>query len=83
MEDTSPESQAYTSGGRADQQSSDEGRIPKVVGLRDRIGCYTWTWFTMTMATGGIANVLHSSNDTQTISKFCSDSLQFHTDPTG
>ncbi|KAL2019111.1 hypothetical protein VTK56DRAFT_10062 [Thermocarpiscus australiensis] len=30
------------------------------VGLRERIGCYQWTWFTMTMATGGIANVLHS-----------------------
>ncbi|KAH7310658.1 voltage-dependent anion channel-domain-containing protein [Stachybotrys elegans] len=30
------------------------------VGLRDRIACYEWTFFTMTMATGGIANVLHS-----------------------
>ena len=28
------------------------------VSLRDRIGCFQWTWFTMTMATGGIANVL-------------------------
>ncbi|RDW91577.1 hypothetical protein BP5796_02742 [Coleophoma crateriformis] len=32
----------------------------KIVGLRDRISCYTWTWFAMTMATGGMANVLHS-----------------------
>ncbi|KAK0705298.1 voltage-dependent anion channel [Lasiosphaeris hirsuta] len=30
------------------------------VGIRDRIGCFRWTWFTMTMATGGIANVLYS-----------------------
>ncbi|KAH6656680.1 voltage-dependent anion channel-domain-containing protein [Truncatella angustata] len=30
------------------------------VGIRDRISCYQWTWFTMTMATGGIANVLHT-----------------------
>ncbi|KAK0706453.1 voltage-dependent anion channel [Lasiosphaeria miniovina] len=30
------------------------------VGIRDRIGCYRWTWFTMTMATGGVANVMHS-----------------------
>ncbi|KAL3420542.1 c4-dicarboxylate transporter malic acid transporter [Phlyctema vagabunda] len=27
---------------------------------RDRLGCYTWTFFTLTMATGGMANVLHS-----------------------
>ncbi|KAK0747582.1 voltage-dependent anion channel-domain-containing protein [Apiosordaria backusii] len=30
------------------------------VGIRDRICCVQWNWFTMTMATGGIANVLHS-----------------------
>jgi len=33
--------------------------------LRDRVGCFTWNWFTMTMATGGIANVLFSSTSTQ------------------
>ncbi|RYO81793.1 hypothetical protein DL766_004654 [Monosporascus sp. MC13-8B] len=36
-------------------------RCGKKIGIRDRICCYQWTWFTMTMATGGIANVFHSS----------------------
>ncbi|KAH7408042.1 voltage-dependent anion channel-domain-containing protein [Cadophora sp. MPI-SDFR-AT-0126] len=35
------------------------GGAPGKVGIRDRIACYTWTWFTMNMATGGIANVLN------------------------
>jgi len=30
------------------------------VSIKDRICCYQWTWFTMTMATGGVANVLYS-----------------------
>ncbi|KAI1426321.1 voltage-dependent anion channel-domain-containing protein [Xylaria sp. FL1777] len=30
------------------------------IGIRDRICCFQWTWFTMTMATGGVANVLYS-----------------------
>lgn len=33
----------------------------KVVGVKDRIACFQWTWFTSTMATGGIANVISSS----------------------
>lgn len=34
--------------------------VGRKVGIRERMGCYTWTWFTMTMATGGIANVLRA-----------------------
>ncbi|POR38133.1 hypothetical protein TPAR_01658, partial [Tolypocladium paradoxum] len=30
------------------------------VTIKDRIACYQWTYFTMTMATGGIANVIHA-----------------------
>ena len=45
-----------------DDPASDEKdkRIIRV-GFRDRVRCFTWTWYTMTMATGGIANVLYSS----------------------
>lgn len=34
--------------------------IPHKVRFKDRVKLYQWTWFTMTMATGGIANLLHS-----------------------
>lgn len=30
------------------------------VSIKDRIACFQWTWFTSTMATGGVANVLAS-----------------------
>ncbi|KAI8634337.1 voltage-dependent anion channel-domain-containing protein [Xylariaceae sp. FL1651] len=34
------------------------------IGIRERICCFQWTWFTMTMATGGVANVLYSISAT-------------------
>ncbi|TGO57698.1 hypothetical protein BCON_0063g00410 [Botryotinia convoluta] len=43
-----------------DQQPDTEDTVVAKVSIRDRIGCITWTWFTLTMATGGIANVLYS-----------------------
>ena len=39
---------------------ADKMHLNARVTLRDRIACYQWTYFTMTMATGGIANVLHA-----------------------
>lgn len=33
----------------------------KPVSIKDRVACFQWTWYTSTMATGGIANVIASS----------------------
>jgi hypothetical protein len=62
-EPETPESNAPANGPRTDEEPSIgvAGKAVRRVGLRVRMGCFTWTWFTMTMATGGIANVLHSS----------------------
>ncbi|CAD6450366.1 f9475de9-8f0e-41d3-993f-d28293b1ffa5 [Sclerotinia trifoliorum] len=46
--------------GEVDQQPDTREKAAAKVTVRDRIGCLRWTWFTLTMATGGIANVLHS-----------------------
>lgn len=60
---------------RGEQLRSNEEKIPITAGFRDRVGCYTWTWFTMNMATGGIANMLHSSNDMPHTRRFQSNSV--------
>ncbi|KAG5973575.1 hypothetical protein E4U55_000411, partial [Claviceps digitariae] len=39
---------------------ADKVRPAEKVTLKDRIACYQWTYFAMTMATGGVANVLHA-----------------------
>ena len=36
--------------------------LPGTLGWQDRIRHFTWTFFSMTMATGGIANVLFTGN---------------------
>jgi hypothetical protein len=42
-----------------DKNQDAEGDDPAKLPIRERIRHFTWTWFTMTMATGGIANVLY------------------------
>ncbi|RFU81751.1 hypothetical protein TARUN_453 [Trichoderma arundinaceum] len=37
----------------------EKNALPRRIGLRDRIACYQWTFFTMTMATGGVSSALH------------------------
>lgn len=76
-EGKSPDSRAHLNGGAGVLNAGaittrDEEKAQNIrtkAGLRDRIGCFTWTWFTMTMATGGIANVIHSSNAIRTCAR--------------
>lgn len=46
---------------REDTPDEDTYLETKKLAIRERIRHFTWTWFTMTMATGGIANVLYVS----------------------
>ena len=44
--------------------TTEQIEAPQVVQLswQERIKHFSWTWFTLTMATGGLANVIHHGN---------------------
>ncbi|KAH8899625.1 hypothetical protein GQ53DRAFT_318787 [Thozetella sp. PMI_491] len=63
LERSSPSQPAFFHSSTLDRiiiSTAQNGTRGRKVGVRDRIKCYQWTWFTMTMATGGVANVLSS-----------------------
>ena len=41
-------------------EANEKAHFDQKLGFRERIRHFTWTWFCMTMATGGIANVLYT-----------------------
>jgi hypothetical protein len=46
-----------------------EGKDPGKLPIRERLRHFTWAWFTMTMATGGIANVLYATSQVHVFRK--------------
>jgi hypothetical protein len=55
-------SQRHSDDGRHDEfpnEDEDEAEKPKHLSWKQRMQHVTWAWFTLTMATGGIANVVH------------------------
>ncbi|KAL9025454.1 MAG: hypothetical protein Q9196_005726 [Gyalolechia fulgens] len=64
-------------GGKEDKgpdRSEHEHCRPDILHWRKRIRHYTWTFFTMTMATGGIANVLYTGEPLPTPAKLPQES---------
>jgi hypothetical protein len=62
VEQDNPEHDYATEGEDQKHDGHVNGQIydhfPKQLSFKQRMKHFTWTWFTMTMATGGIANVL-------------------------
>ena len=47
--------------GQGKEAEQEEEAIPKILTWRQRLRHFTWSFFTLSMATGGIANVIYSS----------------------
>lgn len=56
-------------GHREHRASSGQHIASPVLRWKDRIKYFTWTWFTIVMATGGIANVINSGICSQKLKK--------------